>query len=68
MENEKSTRRICRSYVRVYIERIRFALENAFREAGLPRDALGVLLSQETVMNEAGYRLKANFEWTHIDT
>ncbi len=63
----KLTRSISRSYVRVYIERLRSALENAFSEAGLLMDAHGVVLSQETVMNETGYRLKATVEWTHID-
>jgi hypothetical protein len=66
MGKEKFTRSIPRSCVRVYIERLRSALENAFREAGLLTDAHYVLLSQETVMNEVGYRLKANFEWIHI--
>lgn len=65
--NNKFTRSIPRSYVRVYIERLRSALENAFREAGLLMDARAVLLSHETVMNEVGYRLKANYEWVHID-
>lgn len=61
------TRTIPRSSVRVYIQRLRSAIEDAFREAGLLMDAHAVLLSQETVMNETGYRLKASFEWTHID-
>jgi hypothetical protein len=67
MGKEKFTRSIPRSYVRVYTERLRSAIENAFNEAGLQMDVHGVLLSQETVMNEIGYRLKASFEWTHID-
>ena len=56
------TRHITRSCVKVYIERLRLALEKAFREAGLQMDARIVLLSQETVMNEVGYRLKASIE------
>ena len=62
----KTTRNIPRSYVRVYIERLRSALKNVFDEAGLSMDVRGVLLSQATVMNEVGYRLKANSEWTHV--
>jgi hypothetical protein len=30
-------------------------------------NANAVLLSQETVMNEVGYRLKAKLEWAHTD-
>jgi hypothetical protein len=67
MRNEKFTRNIPRSYVRVYIERLRLALEIAFQEAGLPMSSSAVLLSQETVMNEVGYRLKASFEWVHTN-
>jgi hypothetical protein len=67
MGNKEFTRRIPRSYVRVYIERLRSALQGAFHEAGLSMDARVVLLSQETVMNEVGYRLKATFEWLHIN-
>jgi len=65
MERGKFIRSIPRSYVRVYIDRLRLALEKAFLEAGLLMDARAVVLCQETVMNETGYRLKANFEWTH---
>jgi hypothetical protein len=62
-----STRSIPRSYVRVYVERLRSALEITFGEAGLLLEVRGVLLSQETIVNEVGYRLKGNFEWTHIN-
>ena len=65
MGREKFTRRITRSYVRVYIERMRSALESAFTEAGLLIGVKDVLISQATVMNEVGYRLKATFEWIH---
>ncbi len=67
MGNEKFTRRIPRSYVRVYIDRLRLSLQTAFCEAGFLINARVVLLSQETFMNEVGYRLKASIEWTHID-
>jgi hypothetical protein len=59
------TRSIPRSYVRVYIERLRNALELVFRKAGLPTEPHMVLLSEETVMNEVGYRLVATADWVH---
>ena len=67
MGKGKFIRSIPRSYVRVYIDRLRSALEITLRDAGLAIDVRRVLLSQETVMNEVGYQLKATFEWTHID-
>lgn len=67
MRKESFTRSIPRSYVRVYIKRLWLALENAFGEAGLLVDTRSVLLSEKTVMNEIGYRLKATFDWMHID-
>jgi hypothetical protein len=65
MRNERITRGISRSYVRVYIERLRLALEKTFAEAGLLIDPGDVVRSEETVMNEVGYRLKASLEWVH---
>ena len=67
MGRETFTRRIPRSYIRVYIERLRTALENAIHEAGLPMDARAMLVTQDTVTNEVGYQLKASFEWFHVD-
>lgn len=67
MGAEKFTRSIPRSYIRVYMERLRLALAEVFRKAGLRIDVHAVLMSQETVMNEVGYQLKASFEWPHID-
>jgi len=55
------------SSVRVYIERIRRALTLAFGEANLLIDPCHVLVSQETVTNEVGYRLRGTFEWMHTD-
>ena len=52
---------------RVHLERLRLALEIAFREAHLLIDPRDVLLSRETVMNEVGYRTKACFEWIRTD-
>jgi hypothetical protein len=67
MGNKKFTRSISRSSVRVYIERLRSALEDAFLEAGLLMDAHAVVVAEETVMNAVGYRLRGNFQWVHID-
>lgn len=56
---------IPRRYVRVYVDRIRAALGLAFRNAGLEVSPDTVLLSEETALNEAGYRLRGTFEWLH---
>ena len=60
-------RKISRSAVREYIKRLRLALDLAFLEAGLNLDPQQVVVSERTVTNEFGYRLKANIEWFHID-
>lgn len=67
MGREDSTRTMPRSFVRVYIQRLRLALERAFDEASLLMDSRMVVLSQETVMNDVGYRLRATLEWAHPD-
>jgi hypothetical protein len=59
------TRGIPRSHVRVYVERLRIAFQQSFREADLPREPREVLLSEKTVMNEIGYRLVASVDWVH---
>lgn len=58
---------IPRSFVRVYIERLRLAIRKTLNEAGLTIEARDVLLSQRTVTNEMGYRLLGHCEWIHID-
>ncbi len=63
----KLRRRIVRSAVRVYVERTRYALELSFREANLRLDPRNVLVSEETVMNEVGYRLRGSVDWLHTD-
>jgi hypothetical protein len=65
MGTDKFTRSIPRSYVRVYIERMRNALSRAATEAEAPLGASTVLVTEDTVMNEVGYRLKAHCEWIH---
>jgi len=67
MGKTKFTRRIPRSAVRVYVQRLRIAIADAMHEAGLQIDPLTIVVSQETVMKEVGYRLKATFEWVHIE-
>jgi hypothetical protein len=61
-------RRISRSAVKEYVKRLRLALELAFRDVGLNLDPRQVIVSEPTVMNEVGYRLKASVEWFHCST
>lgn len=61
------TRRITRSTIRVYMERLRQALAFACQEAGVIIDPSRVLIVRETVGNEVGYQIKGSFTWTHID-
>jgi hypothetical protein len=60
------TRKICRSLVRVYVERFRKALGTAFADAGIALDPRSVLISEPTDGNEVLYRLKASIRWRHI--
>jgi hypothetical protein len=61
------TRRIPRSAIKEYIKRLRQALSLVFQAAGLGIDPASVLIAQNTVGNEVGYRLKASVVWSHID-
>ena len=61
------TRRIPRSSIKVHITRLLRALDLAFREAGLGIDPRNVLVTQDTVGNEVGYKLKATCSWTHFE-
>jgi hypothetical protein len=60
-------RKITRSAVKPYVPRIRQALELTFKEAHMQIDAESVLISQETVSNEVGNKLRGTFEWRHPD-
>jgi hypothetical protein len=60
-------RKISRSAIKEYVKRLREALALAFREAGLNVDARRVVVSEPTVSNEIGYRLKATVEWVHVE-
>lgn len=60
-------RRIPRSAVREHVKRLHRALAHVFQEAGLLIAPEKVLMVQQTVSNEVGYRLRATFLWTHID-
>jgi hypothetical protein len=61
------TRRIPRSSIKEHIRRLHQALGMVFQEAGLGIDPWSVLIVQDTVGNEVGYKLKATCSWTHID-
>ena len=63
----KLRRRVTRSAVKVYVQRIRQALALSFREANLRVDPCNILASEETGSNEAGYRLRGTFDWLHTD-
>lgn len=61
------TRKISRSSIKVYVQRLRAALQQTFRNAHIQSDPSSVLISQETSSNEVGYQLRARFQWIHID-
>ncbi|MBV9760288.1 MAG: hypothetical protein JO340_06985 [Acidobacteriaceae bacterium] len=63
----KLTRSVSRSGVKELIKRIRRALDLVCREASLCLNPEDVLCAEKTVMNEVGYRLKANCQWIHVD-
>jgi len=65
--NPKMQRRIARSAVKVYIQRLRQAFVTIFREAGLEVNSNQVVRSERTESNEVGYRLNAYVEWLHVD-
>jgi hypothetical protein len=65
--SSKLIRSIPRSYVRVYIERLRTAIDQVLNQAGLLIDSRAVLLTEATVMNETGYRLRVVLELVHIE-
>lgn len=60
------TRRICRSAVKVYVDRFRGALGAASTEVGQTLDPKSVLVSEATDGNEVLYRLKASVQWCHL--
>lgn len=61
------TRKMSRSSLREYIKRIRMALRITLRDTGLNLSPFRVLASERTSSNQAGYRLRANCEWIHMD-
>lgn len=61
----KLNRAISRSFVRVYIARLRSAMTTAFRDANLSVNPAAVIASRTTVMNEVGYQLRGSAEWLH---
>ena len=66
MPNNGLKRRISRSAIKEYIKRLRKALALAFQETGLNIDPRHVIVSEPTVANEVGYRIKATIEWFHV--
>jgi|HubBroStandDraft_5_1064220.scaffolds.fasta_scaffold23700_3 hypothetical protein len=60
--------RIPRSAIRVYIKRLKLALEMAFGEANLCLDPKNVLLSEESVSNHVLYLWKAIPGVVHLDS
>jgi len=60
------TRKICRSAIKVYVQRFRRALTIAALDAGLILDPHSVLISEKTEGNEVLYRLEARVNWRHI--
>lgn len=60
-----STRKISRSAIKVYIQRLRKSLVVSFKEAGLPLRPDRVLVSHRTVGNEIVYQLRATISWSH---
>jgi hypothetical protein len=63
--NAHLRRSLTRSSIRVYIARLRRALGQVFTTAGLSLNPCEVVLSQRTVSNETGYRIRGSFEWVH---
>lgn len=62
----RRTRRFSCSGLKVYVERIRRALERIFNEAGLKLDPASVLRSVPLESNSVGYQLRATVQWIHI--
>jgi hypothetical protein len=60
-------RRIPRSAVREHIKRLHRALALVFHEANLPFDPYKVVIVEHTVSNLALYKIRATFQWTHVD-
>jgi hypothetical protein len=64
--SRRLTRRMSRSAIKVYVARIREALQLAFDEAGVDLKSTDVLVSERTVSNAAMYRLHAKVRWIHV--
>jgi len=61
-----SKRKISRSAVKEYVQRIRKAFDLAFREIALDLDPKRVLVSKATMGNEINYQLRVKVEWIHF--
>lgn len=63
---EAMTRRICRSYIRVYMPRLHKQLTKIFQKAGLLIEGRSVVRGQKEVVGSTAYALDANVVVMHI--
>ena len=61
------TRKMSRAAIKVSVMRIRDGLAQALHQAGLAVSPGSILVSESTATNQVLYRLKAAFQWIHID-
>jgi hypothetical protein len=65
--SKKLTRRMNRSTIKVYVARIREALQLAFDEVGIRVQPTDILVSERSVGGgEVTYRLRAKVRWVHL--
>lgn len=62
----KRTRKFSARGVKVYMMRLRCALQHTFREAGLKLDVSEVVVSEPTESNQVSYRIHGSFEWVDL--
>jgi CheY-like chemotaxis protein len=62
-----SRRKVTRSAIKTYMTRCRAALNDPLERTSLGLSPREVLVSRETMGNEARYQLRADVEWVHID-
>lgn len=67
-KSPRMRRKIARSAVKIYIRRLRQAFAAACEEAEVVFSADKVIVSEQTVANEVGYKVHARVEWSHVDS
>ena len=67
LSREHKARVVGRHSVKMYVLRIRSAIERALADAHLNIDAANILLAETTERNMKLYRLKAKIEWHNIE-